>query len=158
MIKYSSGNNALVDSILAWFRYTLTSGGHCNLRDGYERVATGGFCEVWFSGDTLSVYQQAPPKDRARIDRIIDNLSERGPTGLNDQMFKSEGKFSNGQAGGSKTAVYALKSYQLRVYAFWGSGKKGQLICPEACIKKQNKADNKQLQRVAKESGKLKWL
>lgn len=85
------------------------------------------------------------------MDRILDHVSENGFQDLNDKQFKSEGRFSCG--GGKKALVYAAKSYQLRIYGCFREGAPRQFVCPEGAIKKNNKADQKQLERVAKKAG-----
>lgn len=119
--------------------------------DGFNKVAEGAFCEVWFGPKALKEFKKAPANDRARAERILDQLSEEGPQDLNEKQFKSEGRFSTGQGG--EAMVYAVKSYQLRVYGCWHSGPPLRLMCPEAKIKKDNKADQSQLKRVAKKVG-----
>lgn len=69
-------------------------------------------------------------------------------------QFKREGKFPSGRKRGGDQAVYEAKSDQVRVYG-------GPItvrgvtafFCVEAVTKKDNKADQKQLQRVAKALG-----
>lgn len=119
--------------------------------DGFEKVADGAYCEIWFAPKALKTYSKAPASDRARMERILDHLSEHGPQDLNDKQFKAEGRFPCGN--GKEVMVHAAKSYQLRVYGCWQSGPPLRLVCPESVIKKDNKADQKQLRRVAKKVG-----
>ncbi|PWE26805.1 hypothetical protein C4N9_20430 [Pararhodobacter marinus] len=85
------------------------------------------------------------------MDRILDHLSENGPADLNDKQFKAEGRFPTGS--GKTAMVYAAKSYQLRIYGCFDEGTALQLRCPEGAIKKDNKADQDQLKRVARKAG-----
>lgn len=85
------------------------------------------------------------------MDKILDHLSENGPEDLHEKQFKSEGRFSQGN--GKEIMVYAAKSYQLRIYGCWHDGPPRRLMCPEGAIKKDNKADQAQLKRVAKKAG-----
>lgn len=121
------------------------------LKNGFEKVADGKFCEVWFSKKTMKVFKKAPPKDRARTNSILGHLSDLGPKDLNEQQFKSEARFPN--AKGNEVMVYATKSYQLRVYGCWDDGPPLKFVATEAAIKKDNKADRDQLKRVAKSVG-----
>jgi hypothetical protein len=121
------------------------------LVDGFEKVAEGAYCEIWFAPRALKIYNKAPVNDRARMGKVLDHLSEYGPQDLNDKQFKPEGRYPC--SGGGVAMVYAAKSYQLRVYGCWQSKPTRRLVCPESAIKKDNKADQKQLQRVAKKVG-----
>lgn len=121
------------------------------MEDGYKKVADGAYCGIFFAPKVLKIYRKAPANDRARMERILDHLSEKGPQDLNDKQFKAEGRFPCG--GGRDAMVYAAKSYQLRIYGCWQSAPTLLLLCPEATIKKDNKADQKQLKRVAKKVG-----
>lgn len=85
------------------------------------------------------------------MSRILDHLSESGYHDLNDKQFKTEGRFPSN--GGKSVLVYAMKSYQLRIYGVFREGSMRKFICPEGAIKKGNKADQKQLRRVAKKAG-----
>ena len=82
---------------------------------------------------------------------ILGYLSDNGFRDLNDTQFKSEGRFAS--ANGKSVMVYAAKSYQLRIYGFFQDTKIRNFVCPEAAIKKTNKADQSQLKRVAKKAG-----
>ena len=123
------------------------------MRDGYSKVAFGDYCEIWMSDDALGVYRNAPPNDRARAERIMDTLCTEGPENLTPKQFNREGRHPNGKPDGKKMAVFAIKSYQLRVYGGWVRGALLVFECPEATIKKQKTADQNQLKRVAKKIG-----
>lgn len=114
-------------------------------------MAEGAYCEVWFAPKALKTYQQAPANDRARMGQILDQLSKNGFRDFTEKQFKTEGRFDCG--GGKNVLVYAAKSYQLRLYGVFKEGSPRKLICPEGAIKKDNKADQKQLKRVAKKAG-----
>ena len=85
------------------------------------------------------------------MSRILDHISENGSKDLNDTQFKTEGRFSSGD--GKNILVYAAKAYQLRIYGYLQEGSPRKLICPEGAIKKDNKADQKQVKRVAQKAG-----
>lgn len=105
---------------------------------------------MWMHAKALEDYNEAPAKDRARIMRILDHISEQGPINLNTEQFKLEGRYpsASGDVG-----VFAVKSYQLRVYGGWLNGPPRVFLCPEVAIKKTNKADKDQLKRVAVKVG-----
>lgn len=121
--------------------------------DGFTQVADGAYCEIWVANKAMKTYEDAPPQHRGRMKRILVHLSENGPNDLNDQQFKAEGRFACGK--GRDVMVYAAKSYQLRIYGFWKKGSKLLLVCPETAIKKDNRANQEQLKRVAKKAGEL---
>ena len=87
-----------------------------------------------------------------RIGRILDRLREFGKDRLNNtQQFRMEGRY-----GGHRSAVYAVKAYQLRVYGgFLKLGGVPTFVCIEAAEKKRDKPDKSQLTRVAKKIGEI---
>lgn len=91
-------------------------------------------------------------KDVKKVAATLDNIRRNGLPGMsNNTLFVREGKFPSGRPGMADVAVYAVKSFQLRVYG--GIVRiKGQSIflCPETVIKKKDRADQAQLERVAK--------
>lgn len=123
------------------------------MRSDYKKVAEGTYCEIWMSDDALKTYSKAPAHDRARAERIMETLCSVGPADLTTKQFNSEGRHSSGDASGKKIAVFAIKSYQIRVYGGWVKGDKLVFDCPETTIKKQQTADQDQLKRVAKKIG-----
>lgn len=143
----------MVDTRRARFRFSLTKFGQSDLANDDVKVAEGAFCEVWFLKKIHKVYAKAPAKDRARIERIVDHISEEGPRALNDQQYKSEGRFPTGGTDSKDAMVYVLKSFQLRIYGCWNDGPPRRFMCAEASIKKVQKADQDQLKRVAKSVG-----
>lgn len=123
--------------------------------EGYRRMGGGPKHEVWAKEQILSQIQTAPVKDRARTKEILKELCENGQQRLNPVKFREEGSHLAGQAGQADVKVYAVKSYQLRIYGgFVGSNDKF-FVCEVADIKKSQKADQKLLKRVAKALGEL---
>ena len=114
------------------------------------KIAQGAHCEVWIHVKALADFKEAPAKDRARAERFLDHISEKGPGDLNDTQFKQEGRFPSASG---KIVVCAVKAYQLRIYGGWQNGPPRVFLCPEVTIKKTNKADQKQLKRVASKVG-----
>ena len=88
---------------------------------------------------------------KSNAGRILDHLSENGFQDLTEKQFKTEGRFTSG--GGRNILVYAAKSYQLRLYGWFQERSPRKFIVPEGVIKKDNKADQNQLKRVAKKAG-----
>jgi hypothetical protein len=93
--------------------------------------------------------------NQKHVDKVVLTLGNLRRNGFRDSrnntLFVPEGRFPAGRPGMTDIAVYAAKSYQLRVYG--GIVRiKGQSVfmCPEGAVKKQNKADQAQLKRVAK--------
>ena len=121
------------------------------MSDELKKYAEGSHCEIWFSDKALKVFKKAPANDRSRLIRILEFVCDEGPQNLNDQQFKAEGRFPVGN--GKTVMVYAIKSYQLRIYGVFVGRSPLQLLCPEGAIKKDNKADRKLLERVAKKMG-----
>lgn len=123
------------------------------MKNDYTKVAEGSYCEIWMSDDALQTYLKAPANDRARAERIMETLCSEGPTNLTKKQFNSEGRHPTGRVDGKKVAVFAIKSYQLRVYGGWVKGAPLVFECPESTIKKQRTANQVQLKRVAKKIG-----
>jgi len=93
--------------------------------------------------------------NRKHVDKavlILANLRRNGLKDLNNNtMFVTEGRFLSGRSGLADMAVYAAKSYQLRVYGgIVRISGQSVFLCPDGTVKKQNKADRAQLERVAK--------
>lgn len=87
----------------------------------------------------------------------LDRLAEFGLQGINNtEFFKSEGKYSDGRAGGKELTVYALKARRLRVYGgLIQKDGRSHFVFVDAVIKKTNKADRAILERTAKVLGEL---
>ena len=88
---------------------------------------------------------------KSNAGRVLDHLSENGFQDLNETKFKTEGRYRSG--GGTKMLVYAVKSYHLRLYGCFRDKSPRKFIVPEGAIKKDNKADQNQLKRVAEKVG-----
>lgn len=117
------------------------------------QIACGNHCEVTMEADAKKVFDQATAKDRARAHRICQQLGEYGPSDLTSEQFNFEGRHPGGGKSGKRYAVHAVKSYNLRMYGGWVGGQHFHVM--ECAIKKKNKADQKQLERVAKGIGAL---
>jgi len=93
--------------------------------------------------------------NRKHVDKVVLILANVQRNGLrdlnNNTMFVPEGRFPSGRPGVADMAVYAAKSYQLRVYGgIVRISGRSVFLCPDGTVKKQNKADRAQLERVAK--------
>ena len=85
------------------------------------------------------------------MNRLLEQLCEYGYEEMTETQFKSEARLPAGD--GKKVLVYAVKAYQFRLYGWFDSGMPRRFMCPEGAIKKDNKADQAQLRRVAKMAG-----
>lgn len=140
-----------IDSAVGVFSYILTVDWVSWFGRWVNKVVEGAHCEIWFAPNAFKVYSQAPANDKGRINRILGTLSDNGSGDFTDKQFKSEGR--HGCGGGKTVLVWAAKSNQLRLYGFFIEGSPRKFICPEGAIKKTNKADQKQLKRVAQRAG-----
>lgn len=124
---------------------------------GYRRRHQGAHCEVLFSAEAVRSLEkeQFDAKDRRRADRILQHLADQGPADLTKEQFKLEGRYASGRADASKMAVYAVKSYQMRMYGGFAREQSSQFLVVEIAKKKDNKADRKQLERVSRKLGEM---
>ncbi len=90
-----------------------------------------------------------------KVGATLELIRKNGlPSTNNNTLFVREGKFPSGQPGMAEIAVFAAKSYQLRVYGGIVQIKNQSVfLCPDGAIKKRDKADRAQLARVAKVLG-----
>ena len=111
---------------------------------------------MWVS-QTVVDFLQAERRgaNKQHVDKVVLTLGILRRNGFRDlsnsTLFVYEGRFPAGRPGMADMAVYAAKSYQLRVYG--GIVRiKGEsvFLCPEGAVKKQKKADQAQLKRVAR--------
>ncbi|WP_299303692.1 hypothetical protein [uncultured Litoreibacter sp.] len=122
---------------------------------GYEIVVEGKYCVVLMSKKAKKTFLISPDAARARALRIMEELADNGPKDLIASQFPSEGRHPSGGENGANVLVSAVKSHQLRVYGGFVDLPPRAFVCLETAIKKQNKADQGQLQRVAKKLGAL---
>ncbi len=123
--------------------------------DGYHKLDTGNHCEIWAEPTIPRSLRNAEESDIARVQTILKHIMCNGHEGLPENGFELEGRFPSGVAGIQKQAVYVVKAYNVRVYGGYVGNKPRRFVCVEGAIKKQNKADLKQLKRVAKALGVL---
>lgn len=104
----------------------------------------------------LKVIREKHKKHFFNAREILEKLMDVGLEGVNNtEQFTFEGRFPDGTPNGSRVAIYAVKAYQLRIYGgFRIVEGEESFVCIESVIKKANKADQKQLKRVAKKLGK----
>lgn len=143
----------MVDSENQEFRYILINIGQVALTNGYVKFAEGVHCEVWLSKKAVKAIRKSPSKDRGRMSKILEHLSDYGPADLKDTQYKAERRLPTGGKNSKNVMVNVCKSYQLRVYGCWEDGPPRQFMCTEAIIKKTNKADIELLKRVAQRFG-----
>lgn len=119
----------------------------------------GDACAVRLSSEVLGKLEEhkkrskAAAKDVMKVGAILEQLSIRGVRGMNNrEQFRHEGKFTVGKAGSADCAVYAIKSFNLRIY---GGFVDGTFHAVEMDVKKKDKADPAVLQRAARKLGEL---
>lgn len=123
--------------------------------DGYRRLGKGARCEIWTNEDTYAILAKAPPKNIQKARQILVELAESGRDDLNREQFRDEGRYSGGSAARGDYAVYAVKSYQLRIYGGYVGENDAFFVCEIALIKKKNEASKTVLERVARALGEL---
>lgn len=91
-------------------------------------------------------------KHVTKVGHTLELIKRNGLGGIRDStLFVHEGKFPGGRPGIGELAVYAVKSFQVRVYGGLIRWKNERVfLCPEGVIKKRDRADQEQLKRVAK--------
>ncbi len=67
---------------------------------------------------------------------MLKRLAEEGPRFFNIEQFRMEGRYPAARPGVADVAVYALKSYQVRIY---GGYRDGMFLCVEYDRKQKNK-------------------
>lgn len=90
-----------------------------------------------------------------KVGLTLEYIRRNGLLSMNNNtLFVREGKFPSGQPGMAEMVVFAAKSFKLRVYGgIVQINRQSVFLCPEWAIKKQDKADRAQLERVAKVLG-----
>lgn len=132
--------------------------------EGYEEHATdapAGQLRIFVAAEVVAFLRvEARDGNRnrkhvAKVDQILRRLRRDGLQGVNNtEQFKPEGKFPSGRKGGGDVTVYVAKSDQVRVYGGLIKTKNGTVfLFREATAKKDNKADQALLKRVAKALG-----
>jgi len=121
--------------------------------DGYRELYAGKYCSIWASDKAIRKIRKATPADRAKTKRYLEEFAENGHENLNEKQFKFEGRYSSGGPNSKEIPVWAAKGNQLRIYGGEVEHDGKLLLCVETTIKKQNKANRSQLERVAKKVG-----
>lgn len=115
-------------------------------------IAKGSHCAVRMTKEVADALEDAPAKDRGRCKAMMNRLAEHGPNGFNKEQFRMEDRISEGGRRGRSFAIYAFKSYQVRIYGGWVNG---DFVCVEYELKKKNKADRKKFGSAASKLGEL---
>lgn len=126
--------------------------------EGYEQVCDGVACLVLGSRDVKSGLEGLAAhkgKDVRKVGQILKRIADFGTHHLqNKEQLRLEGRFPNGKKDGGRVAVWAVKSHQVRVYGGTVNIKgRAVFLCVEHAQKKTDKADQKQLERVARVLG-----
>lgn len=118
--------------------------------DGSEPFRKGSFCTLYVSARARKEMRKAQAQHLRRCTRVMERFVDEGPESLTDEMFKFEERFNVGVAGNS-IAVYAFKSFNLRVYGCYDVHTKTAFYCTHAAIKKRDGADRDLMEAVARE-------
>ena len=131
--------------------------------DGECRVvATGDYARVLLFGEARKEYEALLDRTdrnsvqaKRTLQRYFARFADKGPTSLDNEMFKKQGRE---HVGGTEIMVFGFKAYQFRIYGVVEAYKERRCFVGTACdpAKKQNKADAKKLEKAAKEWVRLK--
>jgi len=123
--------------------------------DGYNYLGRGKYCAIYSSDEAFDVASTANDGEIKRTQNILEEVANNGFENIHENMFKIEGRFPSGSHKLKDVLVYTTKKNDLRIYCGFLEINGKRLLCVEAAIKKQNKADQAQLKRVAKKLGEL---
>lgn len=113
----------------------------------------GKYGKVFITPITLKEFNKAfknNPRTRSGILSKIQKYAEEGETFFTKTQFKSVGHFPKGGMKGGTVQVYEFIHKQARIYGCKTEDKKN-FICLSSDKKQQNKANQKKLQKVAKD-------
>lgn len=120
-------------------------------------VGTGDHGDVWLFGEAKKEYEalkertdQTSITECRRIARYFERFAGHGTDGLDDKMFKPQGRR---KSGGTQVMIHEFKSYQFRIYGVVGQRDGKRCYYGTACdpSKKKDKADSQKLQKAADE-------
>lgn len=117
-----------------------------------------GACRILISPEVDQFLRSAPSNDRRHARKalqILKRLKTHGQEAINNtEQFKLEGRYPTGRGQPKQQAVWVVKAYQIRIYGGFGTqGTTPVFFCVEATKKKKDKADKRQLERVARAVG-----
>lgn len=129
----------------------------------FVEVETGAVASIRLSPSAKGDYDQAVDgKDKISLQRkthlaryFAEFCASLRPR-LNDEKFKKEGNFSDGNGG--TVAIFTFKAWQWRLYGsiLTVAGKRCFVGTRVDAFKKQNKADKKMLERTAEDISQLR--
>jgi hypothetical protein len=127
---------------------------------GFSSYCSGDHGAVLLSEEAAEFLEEEVQNDRQHVkqlDRILRRLCDFGQANLNKtEQFRKEDSFPSGVKGKPDIAVYAVKAHQLRLYGgFLTIGNTRAFVCVEGVRKRNNRADQEQLRRVARRLGEL---
>ena len=109
---------------------------------------------MWMSERCANELSGGARADQLKALTTLKHVSESGPTGLPEKRWKNQGQLGLGKKSGKQVTLYAVKSFQVRVYCGYHPQIRGLLLCLGADpAKKDDDADIKLLERVAEEIG-----
>lgn len=119
--------------------------------------ARGEYADVHLFGEAEREFDALVPKTDGKsvakhrtISRYFDRFAQKGPTSLNDKMFKKQQRM---KSNGTEVMIYEFKAHQFRIYGVICDYKGKRCFLGLACDpeKKKDKADPKKLQKTADE-------
>lgn len=127
-----------------------------------ERVATGGYADVWLFGEALSGWKAVcgrrddnSRRAARRVEAYFVRFATHGMTAFTDETFKTVGRVK--ADGGNEHLLYEFKSYQFRLYGVIREYRGKRSFLGVGCdpAKKNNKADQRILRRAANAADKI---
>lgn len=116
--------------------------------DDLVEVCSGKRFRVLMTKNVQRSLKKADTAQLARCQRWMKKFCDDGFDFLTPEQLKHEGKFSVGDKKGTHAAIYAFKSWQLRVY---GAVIGDCFVATEVDVaKKQNEADRDKLEAAAR--------
>jgi hypothetical protein len=112
-------------------------------------VQQTGYRWVGLMSDVNREFQRLDKRWRSKLERHFRNYGIQGTT-MPQEQFKSEGRFPTGGPESQMLQVYAFKAFQHRIYGATISLEgRETFVGMELVTKKQDKADQELLRRVA---------
>lgn len=119
--------------------------------------ASGEFADVYLFGEAMEEFDALEPRNDEMslrkyrsISRYIQRFADKGPSSLNEKMFKKQLRM---RSGGSDVMIWEFKAHQFRIYGVICDFNGKRCFLGTACDpdKQRDKADHKRLQKAADE-------
>lgn len=92
-------------------------------------LANGDHCRVWMSERCANELGSGARDDQLKAVATLKHVAQNGPNGLPEKRWKNQGQFSLGKKSGKQVTLYAVKSFQVRVYCGYHPHIRGLLLC-----------------------------